>query len=102
MIKAVIIDDEASSRKTLAWLLESYCPDVSIAGMAETVKEAVKLIKDTKPALVFLDIELSPGSGFDVLERIEEKNFEIIFVTDRKSTRLNSSHIPLSRMPSSA
>jgi len=42
MIKAVIIDDERSSRETLAWLLESYCPDVSVAGTAKTVQGAIK------------------------------------------------------------
>jgi two-component system LytT family response regulator len=81
VIKTIIIDDEVSGRKTLSWLLEEYCPELELVGMADGVDSGVKLIDKSNPDLVFLDIELTPGSGFDILEQCPNANFEVIFVT---------------------
>jgi len=81
MIKTVIIDEESSRRETLINLLDGYCPNVSVMGTAETVQGAFEIIKSRKPDLAFLDIELSSGIGFKVLEGIMAKGMEIIFVT---------------------
>jgi two-component system, LytTR family, response regulator len=81
MIKAVIIEDELHSRNFLNNLVAEFCPQVSIAGMAASVAEAVALIKQTEPQIVFLDIEMQTGTGFDVLQQLDKRNFHVIFTT---------------------
>ncbi|MBN2172711.1 MAG: response regulator transcription factor [Bacteroidales bacterium] len=81
MLKAVIIEDEKKSRETLSGLLNLYCKNVEIAGEADGVYSGVKLIKDKNPDLVFLDIQMPDGSGFKMLEMLEDINFDVIFTT---------------------
>jgi two-component system LytT family response regulator len=81
MIEAVIIDDEESGRDTLAWLLETYCPQVKIQGMSDGVEVGVTLIEQEKPQLLFLDINLTQGTGFDILKKLKWSDFHVIFVT---------------------
>jgi two-component system LytT family response regulator len=81
MLNAVIIEDEKKSREVLRKLIHDYCPDVHISGMAESVSEGIELIRNEKPDLVFLDIEMQSGSGFDLLEKIGKVNFDVIFTT---------------------
>ncbi|MEW2921036.1 MULTISPECIES: LytR/AlgR family response regulator transcription factor [Flavobacteriaceae] len=80
-LKVVIIEDEKHSRETLKSMLEEFCQDVKVIATASSVKEAVKVLSIYSPDVVFLDIELQPGLGFDVLEQIKEPSFEIIFTT---------------------
>jgi two-component system LytT family response regulator len=79
-IRAIIVDDEISGRNSLRGML-NYFPIVNILGEAKNCTEAVQLIQDVKPELVFLDIEMPYGSGFDVLQQFEQINFNVIFVT---------------------
>ena len=81
MIKAVLIDDEANNNMILANMLREFCPDVVVAGVAETVAKGEALIRKSKPDLVFLDIEMPYGNGFDLLDRLRPINFEVVFVT---------------------
>ena len=81
MIKAVIIDDEEKSRKLLRNLITDFCPQIEISAMADSVKSAEKIIKNEKPELLFLDIEMPDGSGFDLFEKIKNFNPEVIFAT---------------------
>jgi len=81
LIQAVLVDDEENSLEALTILLEKYCPDVTVIGTAQTVESAVETIDELRPELVFLDIALPDGQGFEVLEQIEEKDFEVIFTT---------------------
>ena len=81
VLKAIIIEDEKHSRETLKSMLEEFCKGVEVIAMAGTVDEAVRVLSVYSPDIVFLDIELQSGVGFDVLERIKEPNFEIIFTT---------------------
>ncbi len=81
MIKAVIIEDEQKSREMLAMLVEKNCPQLEIAGLAKNVKEGIELINSFKPDLVFLDISMPDGTGFDLLEAVQGKKFELIFTT---------------------
>lgn len=81
MITTILIDDEENARITLRGLLEGFCPEVEVVAEAETVGKAVAAILQHKPDLVFLDIRLNPGSGFDVLQALDTIDFEIIFVT---------------------
>lgn len=80
-LRAVIVDDEARSRNTLRSMLDEYCPEVEVVGEAGTPIQAVKAINAEKPDLVFLDVEMPGGTGFDVLEAIENPGFATIFVT---------------------
>ncbi len=78
-LKAIIVDDERLARVNMRKLLEPY-PEIEIAGEAGSCDEAVKLINLHKPRLVFLDIQLSGETGFDLLEIIDN-SIKIIFVT---------------------
>jgi two-component system, LytTR family, response regulator len=80
-LNAIIIDDEASARETLSGLIRSYTSDVRIVGEAFSVKSGLEAIQRTSPDVVFLDISMLPHSGFDLLEKLPEINFEIIFTT---------------------
>ena len=81
MITAIVVDDEKPSREVLCNFLRDYCSDVSVLGTASSVKTAYKVICRHKPDLVFLDIELGDGKGFDLITRFESIDFKIIFVT---------------------
>ncbi len=81
MFKTIIVDDENKGRRSLQRLLELLQAPVEIVDTAATVGEAVSKIDALKPELVFLDIMLQQGTGFDVLEKISHKNFHLIFVT---------------------
>jgi two-component system LytT family response regulator len=81
MINAIIIDDEADGRNALRLALEKFFPDVSIKGIFETPEQGLKGIRELKPNLVFLDIQMPQMSGFDLLKQISPINFEVIFIT---------------------
>ncbi|TDH28589.1 response regulator transcription factor [Segetibacter sp. 3557_3] len=81
VLKAVIVDDETRSREFLRTLVEEFCTDVKVAGLAANVPEAVALINTHKPDVVFLDIELQTGTGFDVLQHFIDPQFQVIFTT---------------------
>lgn len=81
MIKAVIVDDDASNRSLNRRLLNEYFPNVSVAAEADSVKTAVATIKKYKPDLVLLDIEIIGGNGFQVLQQLKPYTFKVIFVT---------------------
>lgn len=81
LIKALIIDDEKSSRDTLRGFIDNYCKEVEIIDEAESAEQGIEQIKKLQPHLIFLDIELPLGSGFDLLEACTHANFEVIFTT---------------------
>ena len=81
MLRSIIIDDEENGRETLLYSLKEVCPDVEVVGQADSAMTGMTLIKRHNPDLVFLDIEMPAGSGFDLLENIDNINFEIIFTT---------------------
>ena len=80
-LNTLIIDDEKQARNSLSSDLNKHQDTITFLGEADGVETAVKLINDKKPDLVFLDINLGDGSGFDVLERASYKKFMTIFVT---------------------
>lgn len=81
MYKAVIVDDERDAIEGIKLILKENCTNIQIAGTAQSVDDAIKIISSEKPDIVFLDIEMPTGSGFDVLEGLPERNFNVIFVT---------------------
>lgn len=82
MIKAVIIDDESRFRNSIRKKLETnFKNEISIIGEAESVKNGIDLIESTKPDLLFLDIELTDGYSFEILNQLKSHDFQIIFIT---------------------
>ncbi len=80
-MKAIIIDDIEQARLTLRQDLKLYAPDVEIIAEADGVIEGAKILKANKPDVVFLDIQMRDGSGFDLLDILPEIPFKIIFIT---------------------
>lgn len=80
-IKSIVVDDEQESRETLLHFLSKYCPDVEIVGQADSVNEAVEIIRGTSPELVFLDVNMPIENGFKLFEKISDINFYTVFVT---------------------
>lgn len=81
MINAIIVEDEWHNRNNLIQLFGKYCPDINILADCGNADEALKLISDEKPDLVFLDIQMPEKDGFEMLKEIGRYNFEIIFIT---------------------
>lgn len=81
MIRAVVIDDEKPSREVICNYLAEYCSEIEVVATAGSVKTAYKTIKKHAPDLIFLDIELGDGRGFDLLGMFEKSDFRIVFVT---------------------
>lgn len=80
-MKAVIIDDEQDSRTILANYLKKYCPDITLCGFGQSVETGLQEIEKHNPDIVFLDIEMPYGNGFDLLDRVGDITFETVFVT---------------------
>ncbi len=80
-IRAVIVDDEIKAQKVLETILFQEVPEIDIIGTASNVENAIELINKKKPNLIFLDISLADGTGFDILEQIDYLDTDIIFVT---------------------
>lgn len=81
MKRAIIIDDVENARIGLRQDLEDYCPEVEVAGMADGVVSGARMIRALKPDVVFLDIHMKDGTGFDLLDIAEPLDFALIFTT---------------------
>src|SRR5438067_1440837 len=81
MINAVVVDDELYASQALGTLLERHCPEVAVLAVCNNAKEAVKLIRELTPALVFLDIEMPHINGFELLELLAPVSFQVVFTT---------------------
>ena len=80
-ISTILIDDETAGRIVLRELLIKFCPEVEILAEAASIDQAYLLINELKPDFIFLDIQMPGGSGFDLLKRFTQINFNVIFVT---------------------
>jgi two-component system LytT family response regulator len=81
MIRTVLVDDEIDSIRVMQKLLDAFCPQVEIVGTAGGVETAIELIRETMPDLLLLDIEMSQGNAFDLLNQLQPLEFQVIFVT---------------------
>jgi len=81
MLKTIIVDDKTANIQLLKGLIREYCPQLAVTATASDLDEAYALIVQHQPDIVFLDIELTEGSGFDLIHKFTETAFEIIFVT---------------------
>lgn len=80
-LKTIIVDDETASRHSLALAIQKYCTNIAIIGEADGVNSGTALITRENPELVFLDIKMKDGTGFDLLSGIPDKSFQVIFTT---------------------
>lgn len=81
MIRAAIVDDEHHIRAGLSEKLVKYCPEIELVGEAKSVEEAFEMILEKRPELLFLDVEMPPSSGFELLKRLPKLDIEIVFIT---------------------
>ncbi len=93
MIRVVLVDDEPQSCKSLAIKIKSTGEDIEVVGTFHDPEKAVNGLIKLKPHAVFLDIEMPGMNGFQILEKIQEYNFEVIFITAYSNYMLNALHI---------
>ena len=89
-MKTIIIEDNLAAKESLKRLLISHCKDVTIVGEACNVKDALETINELKPSLIFLDVELPDGNGFDLLTKLTSVDFQIIFISSFKQYALKA------------
>ncbi|MDE3247223.1 MAG: response regulator transcription factor [Bacteroidota bacterium] len=80
-LKAILVDDELSSLQNLRQKLEEFCPDIFVTATAQKPEDAILLIREHKPDVLFLDIEMPRMNGFRMLDELGEYDFEIVFTT---------------------
>lgn len=81
MIKAVIIDDESNNQELISNLLKHYASHVEVLAVADSVKSGYEAIREHRPNLVFLDIQMQDGTGFDLLKLFDKPGFKVLFIT---------------------
>ena len=81
MLKGIIIDDEVHGIELLKYLINDNCPGVSIVASETSPVEGIELIKEYKPDVVFLDLEMPEMSGFELLDELKHLSFHVIFTT---------------------
>lgn len=81
MLRAVVIDDIETIRKKNIAIIKASCPNISIIGQADSVASGVDIIKQLSPDIVFLDVEMPDGTGFDLLQKLKPISFKVIFIT---------------------
>ncbi|WP_103068043.1 LytR/AlgR family response regulator transcription factor [Aquimarina sediminis] len=89
-MKAILIEDNPSARKSFLNLLNEYCPDIQLIGQASNVAEGIATISASQPDLMFLDIEMPDGNGFDLLQKLPEISFQVIFVSSHEKYALRA------------
>ena len=80
-IRSVVIDDEEWAIQTLIGLIDDFCEEIEVIGTGTSVKTGVSIINKLQPQLVFLDIDMLDGFGFDILEQTNDLNYGVIFTT---------------------
>lgn len=81
MINAILIDDESKARENLKLLLKEYAEDCTIIGEASSLSDGVAMVEELQPDLLFLDIQMQDSTGFDLLDKLGHREFDLIFVT---------------------
>lgn len=81
MIKALLIDDEPANNQLMRTLLTTYAPQVELVGEAGSVAEGCREILRLRPDVIFLDVEMEDGTGFDLLRNLRHLPLHVIFIT---------------------
>jgi two-component system, LytTR family, response regulator len=90
MLTTLLVDDESHARESLSKMLSLNCPDIIVLDTASSADEAFLKITKLKPDLIFLDVEMPNGTGFDLLTRFTKPTFKVIFVTGFDQYALNA------------
>jgi two-component system, LytTR family, response regulator len=90
MITAILIDDEVNSRNALLKKIKLHCPSIQIVAECSGAEEGIIAIEKHQPQVIFLDIEMPRMNGFAMLEKIEHKNFNIVFTTAYNQYAINA------------
>ncbi|NQV02964.1 MAG: response regulator transcription factor [Bacteroidia bacterium] len=80
-LTTLIVDDELDAVNFIRSIITEYCPKLEIIGTANSAEMGADAIREMKPELLFLDVEMPHGSGFDLLSQFPEKSFDVIFIT---------------------
>ena len=80
-LATLIVDDEPDAVNFISSIIREYCPRLEIVGTASSAREGGKIILERQPELVFLDVEMPHGSGFDLLAKFPQKTFDVVFIT---------------------
>lgn len=89
-LNTVIVDDEMNARENLQLLIQDFCPELNIVGLAGNADQAKILINQYSPDLVFLDIAMPNKNGFDLLNEVGKRNFNVIFTTAHSNYALDA------------
>jgi two-component system LytT family response regulator len=89
-MKIIIIDDETSVRNSISAILKEKYPESDILASAGSVKEGYEAILENRPDLIFLDVEMPDGTGFDLLNKLSEIDFKVIFITAHQEYALGA------------
>src|SRR5450755_3557912 len=92
-LKAILVDDELNSLQNLQFKIQEYCHSVKVVAQTQNPEEAIQLIQQHKPDVIFLDIEMPRMSGFKMLEQFSDIDFEIIFITAYNHYAINAIRI---------
>lgn len=94
MIKAIIIDDDSNLRQGLLHLLKQLAPDIQVIAQADEVAQGLEILHQLKPDVLFLDIQLTDGTGFDILEKYQKNygkpKFQVVFITAHEQYALRA------------
>lgn len=90
MLRAIIVDDEERGINTLKLLLARYVPDVKVVAETSSPTAALDLINDYRPEIVFLDINMPEMDGFELLQQLNWKNFNLVFTTAHQEYALKA------------
>jgi two-component system, LytTR family, response regulator len=90
MLNAIVIDDDQTSRQLINEIVKHYCKEIKITAEADTLLTGIKAIKNHPPDLVFLDVELPDGTGFDLFNLMYDTSFKVIFITAHKEYAYNA------------
>lgn len=90
MRQAIIIDDEPQSRELIRLMLRDYCDGIEVVGEAGTVDSGINIIREKQPDLVFLDVELRGGDGFNIIEAFDTPQFEVVMISGHNPKLLRS------------
>lgn len=89
-MKTIIVDDNQQARNFLRTLIQQFCPELELLGSASNIQEGRFLIEQVHPELVFLDVEMPNGTGFDLLQQLPQVDFKVIFTTAHEKYALQA------------
>src|SRR4030095_12674736 len=91
-LKTILVDDEPRGISSMQKLLQINCPEVNVIGSCTDAEEAIEMIKNLNPDLIFLDIAMPVKNGFELLKELKGTSLEVIFVTAHNQFMIEAFH----------